>query len=104
MALGQVEKGRNDKGARWHWANRQRVIWQKGEMVSGQKDDWARWQRSKMVKGEMGMGRDGIGCNEKKSWAKWEWAKWDWANWEDTVSQTHLVDSCLICCLQMLSI
>ena len=76
MALGEVVKGRNDKGARWHWANRQRVNRQKGEMVSG--------QGGKMVKGEMGRGRDGIGRNGKKSWAKWEWAKWDWANWEDT--------------------
>ena len=84
IALGEVVKGRNDKEARWHWAKLQRVNWQKGEMVSGQKDDWARWQRSKTVKGEMGKGRDGIGRNRKKSWAKWEWAKWDWANWEDT--------------------
>ena len=74
IALGEVMNGRNDKGASWHWANRQRVNWQKGKMVSGQKDDWARWQRGKMVKGEMGKGRDGIGRNGKKSWAKWEWA------------------------------
>ena len=39
MALGEVVKGRNEKGARLHWANRQRVNRQKGEMVSGRKDD-----------------------------------------------------------------
>ena len=62
MALGEVVKGRNDKGARWHWANQQRVNWQKGEMVSGQKDDWARWQNGK--------GRNGY-------WARWQRVKWD---------------------------
>ena len=65
MALGQVVKGRNDKGARWHWANRQRVKWQKGEMVNGQKDNWARWQRGKAKweekLGELGMGEMGLG-------------------------------------------
>ena len=44
------------KGRDSIWANQQRVNWQKCEMVSGQKDDWARWQRGKMVKGEMGRG------------------------------------------------
>ena len=66
MAWGEVVKGRNDKGARWHWTNQQRVNWQKCKMVSGQKDDWARWQRGKMVKGKMGRGRDSIGPNGKK--------------------------------------
>ena len=84
MALGKVVKGRNDEGAIWHLANRQRVNWQKGEIVSGQKDNWARCQRGKMVKGEMGRGRDGRGRNGKKSWAIWEWAKSDWANRKDT--------------------
>ena len=44
--------------------------WQKGKVVSGQKDDWARWQWGKMgrgetVKGEMGrkVGRNGYGRN-----------------------------------------
>ena len=49
--------GRSGEGARWHGANLQRVNWQKGEMVSGRKDDWARWQWDKMVNGKMGRGR-----------------------------------------------
>ena len=61
MTLGEVVKGRNDKGARWHWANRQRVNWKKGEMVRGQNDDWARWQWGKVVKDKMARGRDGKG-------------------------------------------
>ena len=84
MAYGQVVKGRNVKGVGWHWANRQRVNWQKGEMVSGRKDDLARWQWGKMVKGKTGRVRDGKGRNGKKSLLKWELAKWDWVNWEDT--------------------
>ena len=67
MALGEVAKGR--KGTRWHWANRQRLNWQKGEMVIGRKDDRARWQWSKMVKGKIGRFRDGKGRIGKKSWA-----------------------------------
>ena len=59
MALGEVVKGRNEKGTKWHWANRLRVNWQKGEMVGGRKDDWAWW--AKMVKDKMGRGRYGKG-------------------------------------------
>ena len=77
MALGEVVKGRNEKGTRWHWTNRQRMNWHKGEMGNGRKDDWAWWQWGKMVKGKMGRGRDGKGRNGKKSWAKWEWANWE---------------------------
>ena len=86
MALGKLVKGRNDKGARWHWANRQRVNWQKGEMVSGRKDDWKRWQWGKMVKGKMGRGQNGKGRNGKNSWAKWDLAN----RWEDTTLTIHL--------------
>ena len=56
MINGQNGFGRNDKWARWHWANLKRVNWRKGEMVSGRKDYWARWQWDKMVKGKMGRG------------------------------------------------
>ena len=61
MALDKVVNGRNDKGAKWHWPNRERVNWQKGKMVSGRKNDWARWQWGKMVKAKMGRGRNGKG-------------------------------------------
>ena len=94
MALGKPVKGRNDKGARWHWGNQQRVNWQKSKMASGLKDDWARWQWGKMVKDKMGRERDGRGRNGKKSWAKWEWAKWVWLKWEDTC-RSLIRKSCL---------
>ena len=61
MGLGEVVKGQNDKGARWHWVTGQRVNWQKDEMVSGRTDDWVRWQWDKMVTGKMGKGRNGKG-------------------------------------------
>ena len=59
--MGEVVKGQNDKGEGWHWVNRQRVNWPKGEMVSGRKDDWAKWQWGKMEKGELGMGEVELG-------------------------------------------